>query len=516
MGLVVASEAPCLGRQLVETLFSIDDVFVERRLAGVVSGDVVNEWDGLLEGRVRLTYRDILASLEGIDETEPTPASLTALRAYLAWDCALASGVISEPATEPAWQTIAIPVLRTLMRAGALWAPRQVARAVVDYLASTWEFQRLDDRAWRLFEAVEKVAGDAERRLADRLAELAMDLHDSLHDSEFRAGLAALFWTMGDVPRAQALRSGRYQPSYRQVRRLVTDSFARIDIDPLVQYIWIYLEDLLPLQLHGLHYRLRTVYHPASDALTGICAAYASALVSVSRMPSDVRGSPPDVSALFGLTWWHSDELRAADASVRLRVLALMKSATKDVGGLDSWEELVSEAASAIERQSGMAADADEYDVSMGIPCHYLTDPLVDAVNVTEAYRCAALWYWRFLSPRQPADERPGADERRRRLRILVSGARFAQSAVRLPRARLRIMSDPAPMRDDDRDISDLLTRAADPDRIAQLTAELATLADEDPRIPAPHHPASVEQLANALNPANPNPSQGSGSPQPR
>lgn len=480
----MAAEGSGLGIQLINTLFSIDDEFVEFRLSGELPPETIAKWEALATGATDIGgYADIVATLEDLDVKDSVEASTIAVTAFLAWEGALATERVDEPASHGAWQTIGVPVVRTLRRAGALWAAKELSTSIIDYLSSTWEFLRQNEATWHMLEAVEVELAQIENELSDRLTETAMQLHERMDDGPTRATIAALFWAMGDVPRAEALRR-EYRPSFRQIRRLVTNSFHRVPVDPLVQQVWITLEEHCG-QFTGMHYWLWTHYHDV-DVVDDVARLYALAFLE----SCDVGVVSGAINELFATSAFHGGTLRQASPSTWLRVVSFLKMTSPQVGGMGSWPERVASAADVVRMDSSLAADRDEYDASPGNACHYLTGDLVDIINSIEVYRGGILWYWRQLHPMHDED-----DGQRERLLRLVTGARFAQTALRLPRARLRFQAEEGGSAEFPR----LVQQAASIANIADLTAELSALATHNPAQVTADHPATVAAFARAL-----------------
>lgn len=474
-----------LGVHLVNTLFSFDDEFVKLRLTGKLTAGVLDDWAALVNGGPDIDYyAEMMRSLKGIDAQDPISACIAGVRAYLAWAAAVANGVVRHPAKDGTWQTVVARLLRSFTRAGVYWAPQELALGAVDYLRGTSEYLRHDEITTMLVDEMAWELGTARRRLTDRLGELAFDLQERLADDEARAGVSALFWTMGDVARAEALRRGTYQPSRPRLKRLVTDSFRRIPVDPLVQAVWIFLDSLLG-EIEGLHCRI--AYGNPDHTFEQICRLYTSTLVDRCLNPPTKQ----DLRALTSAMVLYGGEIGDSHPAVWVRIVALIKSESPGVDGLPSWPELVAKAAKVVQSELGMAVDTDEYDVSPGISAHYLSEDPVRTLETIENYRSSTLWYWRHLHPDGKSDER------RRMLRDRVRGARYAQSVLHLPGPRRHLSGthlDWAPGR-----LSQLVAGAAEPEHLARLGSELAALAADNPADPSADRPASIMDFAAAL-----------------
>ena len=462
-----------ISKPLVRTLFLYDDAFVAYREAGLLDQPTLRSWDELLERGPR--YPAVRQMLAGAGGLEPMDAALLAVRAVVAFDRIIAAGEDVEPELHEGWRTVVAPALAILRRAGAVWGPRELARTALDRLRGSAAYLRQDERTWLAAEAVEPELAAAEQAIADHLAEAAYALREHLPEEPVRAAASALYWTCGEVPRAAALLTGAYEPSVRQLRRLVVDSFRRVPADPLTRQVWIALEDRLG-RLAGLHHRLRV---GAED--DHLARLYAHAVLGVHATP---REELPAYE-LFALMAADADALWRASPSAWLRFAALVRLAGLDGG--PPWAELVGVAAGQVRRESGLAVDPDEYDTAPGIACHYLdTADLGAAIEAVEGYRAATLWYWRQLGD-------PGAAD----LRRLVQGARFAQTALRLPSSRLRLSAEYDELGETE-DIPALLREAASADNLARLGADLAERA-ASAGLPTPHAPTDVAAFARAL-----------------
>lgn len=490
----MTNEGIGIGVEVVNALFSYDDTFVELRLGGGLPEQTLSEWADLLAGRVSITgIREGVEALTGLDAQEPVDACLTAIWGFLAWQGAVDADYVpgAQVATHPAWSTIAVELLHALRRADALWSARVLADGVLAYLSGTWQFLHQDQSTLRMIEKVSAQSAAIERALSDRFAYVAMTLHERLDEEPVRAGVVAMYFTVGEVSRAQALQARSYRPSVRQLRRLVHDSFDRMPTDPLVKELWVYFNEHVG-PFDGLKYKILTGGREPTEIETAFRGIYAQALLGVAHTPPDTLWLARLSSALS----LHGDRLKPVAPLLWLRVACLTRSGGLSGGGA-GWSQLVLDAARLVERDSELAVDPNAYDLSPGIPTHFMDGDPVEILNTLEVYRSAALWYWRHLLPRSRADD-PHV-----RLRSLLSGARYAESLPYAPLARKRVQVmfkageyPGGPVSDVTRP---LLQAAASAENRAMLTAELVALADKFPALPSPRHPATVADLAAAL-----------------
>jgi hypothetical protein len=494
------NELKRLGIQLVDTLFSVDDEFVKLRLSGDLTEEILIDWSTLISGGPDVDYYgEMMRSRKEIDPGNPLLSCLAGIRAYLAWAAAVTNGIVRHPAMDGTWQTVVVPLLRNLTRAGAFWAPQEFALGAVDYLRSTSEYLRQDEVTLHLADEVAWELGVVRRRLADRMGDIAYELHERLTsvnvntglnerilENETRAAVGALFWTMGDVTRAEALRHRTYQPSLRRLKRLVADSLRRVSVDLLVQSVWLCLDHLLG-EIAGLSCRIRSVHDDASDFFEHIFRGYASAVMERHLNPTATKNLDSLTSAMI----MSGGHLGDRHPDLWMRIVAFIKSEYSQADGLPSWPELARKASTIVQRDSGMAIDIDEYDVSSGIPLHYLTDEPLCVLEELESYRSSGLWYWRHLHPDGKNDAAHNI------LRNRISGVRYTQSVLSGPRRRIQI--DGTDWQRVNGDTSQLVASAAVAENLVQIGSELAALAAARPALPSPSHPASIADFAAVL-----------------
>ncbi|GLH98856.1 hypothetical protein [Phytohabitans aurantiacus] len=390
-------------------------------------------WMTLLRGR-RVgsydTWQHIARASRDVAASNPVAAAIIALYALAWWEGQLGTRLYQERwphlpyGLHPSWHLFPLVAAQNLLESNAIWASRRLARTVVGAVenSSGWNGDRNPDVTADCRATLRSV----DRRYTECVDNLAWELRESCRTEQpnFRPEVAALFWSLGDVPHANLLRDTLLVPSREVINRLVQRSMQVIHLDPGVQWIWLGLRDRPPFRLREhreLFVSINMVWsdmrsldlqrgeiegehlvdlHSTSEVTPS--RAYASAIVEFHA--SGV--TPTTLAQLSDAHLANAGQfgLHAPESLLRLRSLLTLLVDPAELGSgtrsrSELWEILAGFAADIVEARERDRRDA--YDRRLDIPFYYVErsypGSLARALDLTERYRAAGQWYWRYV-----------------------------------------------------------------------------------------------------------------------
>ncbi len=405
------------------------------------------EWDALVDVLLRLADGEPVADradLTGSELTGPGPVTdrtataAVSLYALAGWIGACGDGLVRYP-PDPGWFVFPARAAEALLAADAVHGADLLTSRARDFVDEAQRDVYQPDFQARLAPLRRVAAGIARRRTED-VAELAWDLH--LATPDLRAHVAALFWTIGDVPRAElTAHDPVYVPSLHVLGDLVTITMSRVEDDPLLQYLWLGMKDRPPLDLrrhHRLFAKLNARYthtplHQLDDMLPiPVGRAYADALVAhFGPGPSD------DQLDLLGAAYLMAGELTGPGTSLAvLRLRSLVNLVlTKDEVKQREWRALAERATSILEAAVN-AGTFTAFHRCLALPAFYLDDASGgQRLSVVEEHRSTGLRYWlTAAAPPARADARlAGLQQEEAGLLNQLRAARFVRLVPSLP-----------------------------------------------------------------------------------
>jgi hypothetical protein len=470
-------------RRLLQILFAQDHRFLTLRTAGIPApvqtaltsfwSDAAyealpfraqlapSEWENLVrpldelaEGRLKggdaALWRQAAEASASLTQTEPVAGALVALQAMAAWVGALGEKLFFQPwqGHHPDWHLFPLIAARNLVAAEAIWSARFLCDEASGFIESAKDAP-FDPRLRGVIAEYETVRASVEQIHDDCVDELAWELHAnaSARGENFRAELAALFWTSGDVLHAELLRPDGppdYLPSYAMVRALVDHCMRILPRAPLIQYIWLDMKDRGPFSLreHRVlfgHINNRFRAHPLHqlDEIfpIGVSAAYARSVIGWMRGRMEEAAS----NELYNAMALASEPIRARAPEAYLRIASLLAS-TADMDApkrAQQWDDLADMAA-AILQWADRGGIYEPFDHTLDAPFYALPADSAAALEHTldriEAYRQANLGYWLSISPPMNDPDIPAELlEQERDLLTELRGARFIRLLPHLP-----------------------------------------------------------------------------------
>ena len=391
----------------------------------------------------------------GVAAGTPVAAAIVAMQALAGWAGALGKQLFFQPWTghHPGWHVFPLAAARRLVGAEALESARYLASNAAGFVEAA-KGATLDPRLRGVVAEYEDVLAEADRLRDEAIAELAWALHGAAGPDagSFRAELAAMFWTLGDVVHARLLSAdgpGDYAVPYALVHAVVEDSIRTMPDAFLLQHVWLQLKDRGPFDIrqHRLLFAtLNNRYHgqPLQQLEDNLPVAlgrgYARTLIGWLRGQVE----PADKALLYESMAMVAPLVEANSPSDSLQIDALAAS-------IAATGSAPPPAARTAERWSGMAAraaailahaDATGLHEPFG---HTLDAPfaalaldtpaaLEAALDAIERYRRDNLGYWWASSPPAASETLPPGfvDEEQRLLREL-RGARFIRLLPHLP-----------------------------------------------------------------------------------
>ena len=441
-----------------------------------------NEWSGIFDRLDRLATRreamgsgpfwfEVVSRSDELRAEQPVAAVIATLYAVAAWEGAAGEHLYVQPWYAPLreWQHFPLALARNLLAVGAIWSARAIARNGREFLEAAHEAY-FDETKRAAISAYRVVENEIELAYGDAVDEMAAALSESCRSGgdNFRPEVAAMLWTLGEVPEAHLLSPhGRadHLPSLWTCQRLVDQSMRRMPYDPFLQYIWLELKDRPPFNIRdhlALFGRVNNFYaelpvHQFDRLLgpEGPSRSYARNLIVHfgGRVAEDIPAPLGDVYAAYG------DIIGSSDPASYVRLIALLNLAVDDAGARESnWYGLADTAASILEHAE-RAAIHKPFDNILDIPFHYLRADSVDGIERSlsslERYRAAGLWYWLTVVPPALGGAQSDASPLRAeeaRLLTELRGARFIRLVPHLPKHYQRYgysmnerFSDPAP-----------------------------------------------------------------------
>lgn len=471
--------------QILQTLVGFDLVFADLRSAGLPAGtraalegfcddpqaqvlravlgptppdwpDMQDALVALAEGRREagnlLAWRAVAEKSEDLAASEPIAGALAALYALMAWMGTLGDKLHFQPWTghHPGWHVFPLCLSRNLVKAGAIWTARLVAEQAMLFVEAAKDAP-FSDQLRAVLTEYRRSAAQAERLYEDAVQDLAWDLRGACDPARpnFRAEIAALFWTLGRVPFAHLMQGARapaYIPPLSLLRDVVDESMRRMALDPLQQYLWLALKDRPPFDLRShrilfgtINARFtRTKLHMFAQLLPDDpCRLFAK--VATARF----NGAPaePDIAELASAAELVAPVLMEEDPSayVRLRGLQNLIAEPSEMRR-KNWLHLAHVAATGL-RGATKLGIFEPFDQTLDIPFYYLHEAGQPDIGETfdwiETYRAANLWYWLAIVPPRRAAAEPEdpalAAEEQRLLRVL-RGAWFVTLLPYLPK----------------------------------------------------------------------------------
>lgn len=380
---------------------------------------LVDLLEGLASGSAKagdsaLWQRAALASVQ-LTQVEPVAGVLVALQAMAAWVGALGDNLFFQPwqGHHPGWHLFPLITARNLVAAEAIWSARYLCDTASGFIESAKNapFDPMLRRVIVEYETVRTAAEQIYDGCVDELA-WALRTNAAAQRDTFRAELAALFWTSGDVLHAGLLRPdgpADYLPPYPMVRTLVDHSMRTLPREPLIQYIWLDMKDRGPLSLREhrvLFGHINNCFHShplhqLDEILpVGVSRAYAKAVIAW------MRGHAQDdaFNELFDAIAVASSliEARAPDTYLRITSLATLIDGADEQKRDERWNALASLGV-AIIRWADRAGIYDPFDHVVDAPFYALradsAATLEHTLDRIEAYRQANLDYWLSISP---------------------------------------------------------------------------------------------------------------------
>jgi len=375
--------------------------------------------EGLASGRVKggdsaLWQRAAQASVQ-LTQVEPVAGALVALQAMAAWVGALGMNLFLQPWSghHPGWHLFPLITARNLGAAEAIWSARYVCDTASGFIESA-KNAPFDPTLRSVIAEYEAVRADVEQVYDGCVEELAWALHTNAtgQGETFRAELAALFWTSGNVLHAELLRRDGpidYLPPYAMVRTLVDHSMRTLPREPLMQHIWLDMKDRGPFSLreHRLlfgHINNRFRSHPLHELAeifpVDVSRAYAKAAIAW------MRDQVKEVTwkELFDAMALTSSLIKSRAPDTYLRIVALgtlIEGA--DAQKRDEQGSALATLATSVIQWADHSGIYEPFDHALDAPFYALhvdsSAALEHTLDCIEAYRQANLGYWLSISP---------------------------------------------------------------------------------------------------------------------
>jgi hypothetical protein len=389
---------------------------------------------------------------EELAPREPLAACLIAMYALAAWEGYLGSELYSQPrrVPHPGWHRFPLALARNLVAADALWGADFLTQHAIGFIEGA-TLGPHDETLLRSAAKYDEVADKIRKRFSDCAAELAWELRDACAPLEpnFRAEVAALLWTLGDVTHAQLIvgddPSG-YIPPLELLRDWIDTSIRRLPRDSLTQYIWLELKDREPLNLRAhkvlfgaINNVFASTWAQQLDQIGPISPSRAYAHAAIEYFRGSVAETTRMEFAEAGNTL--GELLAAEDPLTWVRMASLAKLILIDASTPDSkWRALASDASRIMELSSQMGV-FEPYDRCLDIPFCYLDttskEALIDTLDHLEAYRAGNLWYWFMITPPLVKSQQSEVSELHNVERTILRelrGARFIRLLPHLPK----------------------------------------------------------------------------------
>jgi hypothetical protein len=195
----------------------------------------------------------------------PPTFTIVMLSATAGWE-SLLGNVYEEGPEGPSrgWRNLVLPLARCLIATDALWGPRQLLVWVSEVAERAKAFA-YDEEMLSLSRDARALLGEVDRHLDKEIGRLADDLSSHCTPgSTARNHLAAMMWTVGDVPAARMLlRTSKGLPK-RAIHEFVDGSVRFISTDAFLQQLWLTIPEHTSLDLSAHEHlapRLTNSYH---------------------------------------------------------------------------------------------------------------------------------------------------------------------------------------------------------------------------------------------------------------
>jgi hypothetical protein len=458
---------------------------------------------------------------------DPLAAAIAALYPLAAWESLLGNQLYFERwpggprGLDAGWLTFPLVAARRLLDADAIWTARRLTRAAVEGIENSerWNMGR-DPGVTAQYRSLLR---EADGRHAECIANLAWDLRESCRPEgpNFRPEVAAMFWTLGDVPHAHLLHTTSQLPSQSSITSLVQRSMQVMHLDPALQGIWIQLKDRPPFPLRSHRELFESINKVWSDSrqheLTRgetVGQHMADLMRLFGEAPSDVyadavtryfRDDLTDELSERLLRTHHDSEDTLAqyspEALLRFRCLITLIVDPARIGAwsqAERWADIARDSCRLAELREQSLRDA--YDRTLDIPFYYLPrddpDDVSRAAELTERYRAAAQWFWRraIAVPGDPGVEAADRD-REKDLRQRLRRNLLLRSLPYLPVNYVRLTSEEVSGQPGvlNKELGDL---------VRQASAQARELATEfDGAFPRPAPESAITLFAKSLVP---------------
>ena len=341
-------------------------------------------------------------------------------------------------------RSMCLPVARLLIAADAYSSAATLSALVRDYMMCD-PMQRQEDKGRLAIAESRTIEAEWALHRHRQAQHAAWSLYDGFaQDPVRKACVAALFFAVGDVLRAQAIREG-HVPSLASLVDLVEISLELAPVDPLLQGVWLLtLGETQADVSETVRFTLRAIRPEINSAFKGveeffkrhrgmtISTAYAVALLTylsgqwgndlTDHLWWQILGEALELptfahdyrSGLLRLVEVYNLGLLPGDPVPLSELIAAMsgregeRSDLREVAALslevDEWT-----------RQRGQVGRSLAYDSAFIIEPSRRSkpkpEPVEKSIELLEAHRCAGLRYWLYVVP--PLTRRAGDDHER-------------------------------------------------------------------------------------------------------
>jgi hypothetical protein len=407
------------------------------------------------------SWSEVAGAAEELAAADPLAGSIAALYALAAWEGMAGGGLLRRNylrGHDPGWYVFPLSLGRTLLAADALTNARLLVEVASQVIEACIDLN-LMPAAQEALESYRTLEGEIRKRLVVSVSELAWELHKEgcrQDHPNFRAELAALLWTLGDVPHATLMGPGGpsgYRPARSVILNLVDQSSRLMLDDPFVQHIWRRMLDRPPVDIRRHSFIINRVTNTWRKNLIHVFDGEIRPPLSETYAKSAVAyfaGALDDGlrQELFGQFAGAGPHLERTFPSFWLRLAALV---TLNDGRLTEqeragrWKYMTRLANSALEmtRRIGArderqlygieSARVPSFDRRLDLPFYYLNsstaEDFSEAVAALESFRCAGLWFWLRATPPARGGVRAEHVTREDNLLALFLGAHFLQTS---------------------------------------------------------------------------------------
>jgi hypothetical protein len=325
--------------------------------------------------------------------------------------------------------SICMPVARLLMDADLLGGAAMLAMELRSYIMID-PYQRKNERGQRLTEDCRAIERAYLARRHAACKEAAWALQDKVKsDVMVRAGLASVFFTLGDSMRAQAVATGRHVPSLGVLVDLAEISIELAPVDPLLQAVWLAVlpeeaielpeEMRLPIRMsrRDVNSQFKGVDAAFGETGLSLTAAYARVLFGYVTGLLEKAGYEGDawkvlIKSLELPTWWmnyRSGLLRVLELYSLANPPGVALAPTEMISAFSGREARVANdlrmAAIQSLEMDNWSTQRGQVGRSLAYDNAFLTEPwrreesAVTTINILEAHRYAAMEYWLTVIP---------------------------------------------------------------------------------------------------------------------